>query len=1046
MYNLEDLKKRRETLLLGEVAAWLHDIGKFTDLHIEHETGGARRWFNDYAYKAIVDDPTSGIKLSKKASSAGKPRSLNGIINAKSPKAADFLPAEIKSFLENKEIEIKGESFTLAELIMLGTPGFAGHQNRSILIEGKKGWLPALLGVCHSEAHYDKQEPPKGEGNQNFPIVLLSTPFGYETRTIIPGDTRNNLDAKLNNLKNLFPLISVPGFDLRTLVKKLDDELKAGLGDTRRPINEISLASWSSTVAALFKSALSLVVLADVQPEIRQHIVLKTIDHDIYWRILHVTVNGIDFYGKAHHVPDLLARRQFLERALDSIRQLLEADYPIGNEIYRDEYGSAFVVPDLPDRENDGEVLESLLASNIITEFAKHGLDSEITPGLWVSRATRQVEVLAEYLDRLSKDPPPIEPDPRVVQKFWTGVHEGVCPVCCIRPVGPSEKAKKRNVCDICEQRRADRAQEWATERLFTTIWMDEVADINGRVALITGQFDLTRWLDGTLVRTLAVRNPANANDPAKKADVVAKNPSFARLRRIWETTRKFWQEILPAGEEQNPRNSITGETVGQAGPRLAIQGTLKPKKGAVKPGPYHAYSLVLASGVRLGVVWDEQNDRFLTAANLACVARLLGESPPGRRNHEDELSYQQRLHEWGAQKIKNALKETLAIEEPAGYGADKFWGEITDLHVNKDPDSTYNPAIPILAEPRTFLALVPAGRALAVIKAIKEKYEREMGKVRNRLPLNLGLVYAHRRTPLRAILDAGRRMVEGLKDAGKAVEGWRVVDPPADFDGERPPDFLRSAGRPDPHFVRWRELKLIKKEHTAIWRVPLRMGDGQTEDHWYPYVFIDQAAKTPADKRKRSFSAPNPWKNNEPGQLVHAEELEEGDLVFFTPAILDWVWLDSAGRRFEIAYDKDGVRLDPALQRRPYLLDELELLEEIWEILSSHLTTTQIYVLRDLIERKRAEWQKDKSELQDEGPFQQFCLDAVSSARWQKGKDGLRKNKYPWDIAGKDRTEWLVTMACQAARGLLADCVDLYLQITKCEARGPIKIQEVEG
>ncbi|MQL52302.1 CRISPR-associated protein Csx11 [Desulfofundulus thermobenzoicus] len=1045
MYNLEDLKKRRETLLLAEVAAWLHDIGKFTDLHVEHETGGPRKWYNKYAYKAIVDDPASVVKLSKKASSVGKPRSLNRILNAKSPKSADFLPAEIKSFLENRKIEIKGESFTLAELIMLGTPGFAGYQHRSELVESKKGLLPALLGVCHNEAHYDKQEPAKGEGNQNFPIVLLSTPFGYETRTFIPGDTRNSLDAKLKNLNNLFLLIGLPGFDLHTMVKKIEDELKAGLGDTRRPINEVSLAGWSSTVAALFKSALSLVVLADIQPEIRQHKDLKTIDHDICWRILHITVNGIDFCGKALHLPDLLARRQFLKSALDNVRQLLETDYPLGNEIYRDEYGSAFVVPDLPDKENDGEAFKSLLASIIITEFAKLGLDSEITPVLWVSRATRKAEVLAEYLDRLSKNPPSIEPNSQIVRQFWTGVHEEACTVCYNRPIGPSEKAKKRLVCDICEQRRADRAQEWATERLFTTIWMDEVADINGRVALLTGQFDLTHWLDGTLVRTLAVRNPANVNDPEKKADAVAKNPSFARLRRIWETTRKFWQEILPAGEEQNPRNSITGETVGQAGPRLAIQGTLKPKKGAVKPGPYHAYSLVLSSGVRLGVVWDEQNERFLTAASLACVARLLGESPPGRRNHEDELSYQQRLHEWGAQKIKNALKETLAIEEPAGYGADKFWGEITDLHVKEVQDSTYTPVIPILAEPRTFLALVPAGRALAVVKAIKEKYEREMGKVRNRLPLNLGLVYADRRTPLRAILDAGRRMVEGLKDAGKAVEGWQV-DSVADFKGEFSPDFLRPAGRPDPHFARWRELKLVKKEHTAIWRVPLRMGDGQTKDAWYPYVFIEQAAKKPANQRRRSFSAPNPWKNNGPGQLVHAEELEEGDLVFFTPATLDWVWLDSAGRRFEVAYDKDGVCLDPALQRRPYFLDELELLEEIWENLSSHLTTTQIYALRDLIERKRAEWQADKSELQDEGPFRQFCLDAVTSARWQKGRDGWRKNKYPWDIAGKDKPEWLVTMAGQAARGLLADCIELYLQITKSETRSPLKIQEVEG
>ncbi|MGQ9826212.1 MAG: hypothetical protein ACUVSK_14735, partial [Desulfotomaculales bacterium] len=512
-----------------------------------------------------------------------------------------------------------------------------------------------------------------------------------------------------------------------------------------------------------------------------------------------------------------------------------------------------------------------------------------------------------------------------------------------------------------CERRRAERAREWATERLFTTIWMDEVADVNGRVALLAGRFDLTHWLDGTLVRTLAVRNPANVNEAEKEADALAKNPSFARLRRIWETTRKFWQEILPAGEGQDPRDSVAGEAAGLAGPRLAIRGALKPARGAVQPGPYHAYSLVLEGGVRLDVVWDEQKGRFLTAANLACVARLLGESPPERRDREDELAYQRRLYQWGVRKIEQAIKkaggEALAVEEPAGSGADKFWGEISSIRVEEVRGGTYVPVIPILAEPRTFLALVPAGRALAVVRAIKEKYEREMGKVRNRLPLHMGLVFADRRTPLRAVLDAGRRMLEGLQEAGRAVEGWRV-DFVADFNGERSYDFFGPAGRPDPHFARWRELRLIKKGRTATWRVPLVMGDGRTEDDWYPYVFVEQAAKTPANQRRRSFSAPNPWKNSGPGRLVHAEELEEGDLVLFAPAALDWVWLDSAGRRFEVAYDQDGVRLDPALQRRPYLLDELELLEDTWEVLSSHLVTTQIYALRDLIERKRTQWQ----------------------------------------------------------------------------------------
>ena len=43
------------------------------------------------------------------------------------------------------------------------------------------------------------------------------------------------------------------------------------------------------------------------------------------------------------------------------------------------------------------------------------------------------------------------------------------------------------------------------------------------------------------------------------------------------------------------------------------------------------------------------------------------------------------------------------------------------------------------------------------------------MGKVRNRLPLTLGVVYGGRRTPLASLLDAGRRMLRhpARTDAG---------------------------------------------------------------------------------------------------------------------------------------------------------------------------------------------------------------------------------------------------------------------------------------
>ncbi|KUK41241.1 MAG: CRISPR-associated protein, Csx11 family [Clostridia bacterium 62_21] len=69
---------------------------------------------------------------------------------------------------------------------------------------------------------------------------------------------------------------------------------------------------------------------------------------------------------------------------------------------------------------------------------------------------------------------------------------------------------------------------------------MDELADRNDRVALIVGTFGLEDWLSGDLVQTVLVK--AAEAEPGK---CVPKNPSPARLRRVWETTRRFWTETV---------------------------------------------------------------------------------------------------------------------------------------------------------------------------------------------------------------------------------------------------------------------------------------------------------------------------------------------------------------------------------------------------------------------------------------------------------------------------------------------------------------------
>lgn len=41
-----------------------------------------------------------------------------------------------------------------------------------------------------------------------------------------------------------------------------------------------------------------------------------------------------------------------------------------------------------------------------------------------------------------------------------------------------------------------------------------------------------------------------------------AKNESFARLRRIWQTTQTFWQDVCPTAPEQQVEESLVGQVL----------------------------------------------------------------------------------------------------------------------------------------------------------------------------------------------------------------------------------------------------------------------------------------------------------------------------------------------------------------------------------------------------------------------------------------------------------------------------------------------------
>lgn len=967
-HDLTVLATHRAELLLAEVAAWLHMLGKY---HEDFLRG------NHDLDIQIPPDLTTNYPQ------------MDSLLR-------DSWPGPIWERMGVPGFNAVNLSlFSLAE----------GHRNR----QASKG-LVRLMWDAHGRGSGIEKGVLERFAPGQQTIVYPATALGSELDSIDLAKLQARRTRLYVNLEQWLQKLRESGAAVdwgvwrRTFLESLKENFRATVAETRRPMNDITLFDQTVASVAMLKAALAQNLVMGWKEPIQAAVADK-----YQWRFLRVAISGPTFWGSAARLSDMLARRALIVEALNRVEALLEETYPLGMEVYRDENGSLFIVPDI-DSVLDLPAEDRSLRSHLI-QIAETALDGEARFTLELSQPTRNMLMLGQLATRALPDP--TSTSEWLAQIWRKTLPNDICPVCGLRPQGPGDKAAERKVCNTCEQRRADRSKKWAAD-LRTTIWTDEVADINSRFALIVGAFGVENWLSGSAFNSVLMFDPSTCslNDPGRKnrqynfdysvllqdiqgaarrnqfvgntlldnlvlraardggffqfydiqvtdsdlagfgphprAEILAlamlrQNPSFARLRRVWETTRSFWQEI----------QDDFSNTVKVVGERLAIY----PKEAdALDLGLFHTYELNV-DGAHLSVVWDSDGRRFITCDNL----KYLGKPAQLGRPVAEVVT----------------PDRTLALEEPAGYGgADRSLGDIQVERVETLP-GRYVPAIPILAEPRTFMALVPADRALAVVQAIQAKYEREMGKVRNRLPLTLGMVYAGRRQPLASALDAGRRMLRRRPQTAQAIV--EDVSPVA----------------PWPQQV---ELTLKMGERSIQVSVPTVMGDGTTADVWYPYW---QVGGKPTD-RSRWFVGPDGehW--------VHVCDLHVGDVVAFTPSSFDFELLDASARRFEVVYGDDGQRLGTDKRQRPYLLEQVDDLEDAWTQIS-RLSVSQIKALESLIEAKRRDWNEPLGAPGVSAAFRQFVADALREA-------GIHT----------------ASLEEAAVTGMLADALEIHLTIHK--------------
>src|ERR1022692_176717 len=777
MNELKKLEEKRNAILFAEIGAWLHLLWKYNWRFLAgHCLGGTKTGWNE---EEFLKGLTTGSPL------------------------ADLL------FTDRPPVGKLGGGAKLADFLRRKGPDP----------------LVTLLDEAHGRSSGVDKQLHIYCNQQSIDHATLTTAFGFEERILWRGDYQpDQLIAALNQA--LSEAGDEPWKTLPGIRKALRNHLSNVPAETRRPGNDVTIYDQTAMAVAFFKAALARLVVCG--------------EAGHRWRTLAVRVDALEWLSGSSKVPDLLGRQGMISEAWDEVARIVEYEYPLGAEVYRDETQIAFLVTDADVLEWSGE----RPLRDILRAAVEKKTNGELSPDPVLTEVEGSGRWLFDFGKKIADPPPPNSSNIGMIESAWQdGEGRQRCSNCGLRPFGKGRRARDRQICDTCLEGRAKRSSTWWREGRDRTVWLEEAADKNGRVALITGAFDLSAWLNGTALTSIpavhaisgqpcrpisfaeierdagtwkAGGTPGNCEHLVFDFDAVQANPddylktlrddwaayfdsahapsaatlfaiananqrpSFARVHRVWEGSSRFWNSLLPSAG--------AGPLLDAVGPSDYQRIRIIPDSPPNNLWPWHAYVLRHAD-VEIAAVWvPDDGGSFVTADNLNYLIREHGQASVNFRDGKE-----------------------IEVEEPAGYMRRTTTKGLIKVR-RTERVGGFHPVIRLLATPATFMAIVPAQAAWRAVGAIRDAYELQMNKVRNRLPLHLGVVFAHRYTPLRAILGAGRRMLQYRRPA----EEWTVAG----------------------------GCTLTRNGQSALWRV-------ECPDQHFPYAYLADASHgTPASHR----------------------------------------------------------------------------------------------------------------------------------------------------------------------------------------------------
>ena len=875
---------------------------------------------------------------------------------------------------------------------------------------------------------------------QDVTHLWLSTAFGHPVRNLLadPPDVlaRGGWDDLITSVGRLLEEMKTLGSSSIADVNMWGSWREGAIGqsgwlrgaflntlaETRLPNNDVTLWDQSYVAAALFKAAVAGTILAGPG----EWIGLK---QKTRWRVLTVGFGAEHYEARAVRIGDWAGSRREIALFFDEVCRLVEVDTAIGSLLYRDDRVLAFTFPGLLDgSETDPKSSLTDSAADGVRTLLEQEIDElararafETPPRCCLSSSTRSfISMARQVTSARAAVEIPLHRAWSVPKLEQAGGH--VCPVCHVRQSGKAND--KQSTCKLCRERRRGRLDAWK-DTGGDTIWITEVADNNDRVALLTLHLDLASWLDGSSLDSFRaqsivewrqhnpvlggqnnpidrtcplpslrqhiesfVRQPKtnaqgklddrvlaslhdgfrhetsleeffrkivedrsdaptwNALDDAQRAEwlthqLFRKHASPGRIHRLWRTTEQFFFELLSSFREAASREANRWRVR-----RLVL---------APDPGndwqdkETYRGTWIDAPDAPFEVLYRNESKDFITVCNLARILR--------REQKVDALN--------GASielTGDDGTTRTLTIDKAS---------EATERL------GTYSPLIVLEQSPERFRVLVPLSVAQTCIAQALDKWETELGRVWDRLPLRVGVVAFPRKTPYQAVVEAARNIEDAL--TANPSETWRVVDARA-RQGVTALSVVRPDGEPE------------------LVTAPTRIADGR-EDAFYPYCQVE-------DRRCRDahdFAAPMA-KN-----LIYRRmpALRTGDGIRVMPSRIATVFLDSTARRF----DTPSVRP----------LSDWKRMLEIWRLVQERAPSlTAVRAMAAALADARSRWSEP-----DGRPGSDWLRETATRS-WLDFVRALLSKE--WSVSGAA----LDTLVEAARTGVLQGSLTWHLQVLK--------------